>query len=75
MADEQRAEEAPVGKYPERPYEEARMDPDEIVKVEDRQPDQIADYHDTHPTLHRTKVEAKAIEQVQEQMADPFPGD
>lgn len=45
------AEAAPVEKTSERPYEKAKADPADIAKIEDRQPDQIADYHATHPTL------------------------
>lgn len=74
MADDKnRATEAPVGNYPERPYTEAKVSPEDLTKVEDRQPDQIADYHKTHPTLRRTKAESKAVEQVQEQMQDYAP--
>lgn len=42
---------AGVDDYAERPYEEAKADPKEIEAVENRQPDQIADYHKKHPTL------------------------
>ena len=45
-----------VGTYKERSYEEAKADPKDIEAVEDRQPDQIADYHDKHPTLKQTKA-------------------
>ena len=48
----------PVGDYPERPYEEAKADPDEIAAYEDRATvDQIPDYHQTHPTLKPGKAQ------------------
>lgn len=38
----------------ERPYDEAKRSPKEDAKIENRQPDQIADYHKKHPTLKAT---------------------
>lgn len=51
---------AKVGKYEERTYEDAKADPKDIEKVEDRQPDQIADYHKKHPTLKQDQAVEKA---------------
>lgn len=62
---ESKPREAKVGKYEERPLEEALANPKDIEKVEDRPTeDQIKDYHKTHPTLKRDKqVEAVVAEQ------------
>ena len=49
-----------VGKYTERPYDAAKADPKDIASVEDIQPDQIADYHEKHPTLGAKKVHASS---------------
>lgn len=44
-------EEAPVETAKERPYKDAKADPKEIAKIENRpKKDQIEDYHKTHPT-------------------------
>lgn len=44
----------------EAPYESVKMSAEEFEKVEDRQPDQIADYHQTHPTLKAEKTTPEA---------------
>lgn len=51
MARTKKATEAKVDSYAERPLEDALADPEVLAAYEDRQPDQIADYHETHPTL------------------------
>ena len=60
---------APVDDYPERPLADALADPDEIKAYENRQPDQIADYHETHPTLQPSK--AHDAEPPHEEHGDP----
>lgn len=58
MAKDKQPEEPEVT---ERPYEEAKKDPEEIAEIENRDvPDQIADYHETHPTLQSESQEAAA---------------
>lgn len=58
--------EAKVGKYAERPLEEALADPKDIAAVEDRPTeDQIKDYHQTHQTLKVKKAVEKAVEEQQ----------
>lgn len=47
---------SPVGDYPERPLSEALANPDDILAVENQQPDQIPDYHEKHPTLKPGKA-------------------
>lgn len=55
-------QEAKVGKYAERPLEEALADPKDIEKVEDRPTeDQIKDYHADYPTLKTDKAVEKAL--------------
>jgi hypothetical protein len=51
--------------YAERPYDEAKADPEAIEATENRQPDQISDYHQTHPTLSFSP-EQDAVEAVAE---------
>ena len=46
----------PVDDYKERPLAEALADPEQVTAYENRQPDQIADYHQTHPTLKPSKA-------------------
>ena len=58
---------AGVDEYAERPYEQAR---DENADAPREQVDQIADYHETHPTLkvdgpeHDPDVQAKVLSKV-----------
>jgi hypothetical protein len=60
-----KAVEAPVDTYDERPYEDAQADPEVLAERENRQPDQIADYHETHPTLKVNEAVEQAIEDQQ----------
>lgn len=57
MADKQKQDgpqEAKVGTYKERPFEEAKASQADIDKAENRpEKDQIADYHKKHPTLKK----------------------
>lgn len=63
---ESTAREAKVGKYVERPLEEALASPKDIEKAEDRSPeDQIKDYHQKNPTLKVSKAVERAIEEKQ----------
>lgn len=63
---ESKPREAKVGKYEERPLEDALADPKDIAKIEDRATeDQIKDYHQKHPTLKVTKAVEKAVEEQQ----------
>ena len=57
--------EVKVDKYPERPLSEALADPEHIKAYEDRQPDQIPDYHEKNPTLKTGPA----------QKADPLTGE
>lgn len=59
--------EAKVGKYAERPLEDALADPKDIAAVEDRPTeDQIKDYHEKNPTLKVKKAVEKAVEEQHE---------
>lgn len=49
--------EAGVDNYPPRPLEEALRSEEDHLAVENIQPDQIADYHETHPTLKVGKAQ------------------
>lgn len=50
--------EAKVGKYEARPLADALADPKAIAKAENRQPDQIVDYHKDN----KTWVSPQAVE-------------
>lgn len=47
-----------VGEPVERPYAEAVRSDEEHAAAEDRQGDQIADYHQEHPTLENDVPDA-----------------
>ena len=69
MGDDDSVRIVPVDDYPERPYEEAKA-PDVVL---DDVPDQIPDYHTTHPTLkaegaqYDANVAAQLLSEAQQQ--------
>lgn len=52
---------AKVGKYEDRPLEDALADPKDIAKAENRQPDQIVDYHKDNKTWTSSKAVEDAV--------------
>lgn len=59
--------EAKVDKYEERPYSEAKADPKDLAKAENRpEKDQIVDYHEKHPTLKVSKAVEEAVTEEQQ---------